>query len=170
MGVGRNLCYAKNLFYQVGGFHEHGHISSGDDDLFISSVATTQNTKICLHPDSFVESEPKKRWRTYYHQKTRHMTTGSSYSASQKFWLGLLNLSHVAFYIFLIWMLFFDVFMAVTLYSARTLFTLPIYWLISDKLKDKNTKHYFLLLDMMYVFFLIIHIPSIKKGKNLTWK
>lgn len=171
MGVGRNLCYPKQLFYQVGGFHEHGHISSGDDDLFISSVANAQNTRISVHPDSFVESEPKESWSAYHRQKRRHMTTGSSYTLSQKFWLGLLNLSHVAFYVLLGWMLYFNLFLAVTVYSVRTLFTLPIYWLISDKLKDKNTKYYFLILDLMYVLFLIIHIPSITlKGKITTWK
>jgi len=44
MGVGRNLAYHKDLFFKVGGFKNHYSIASGDDDLFVNQVATSQNT------------------------------------------------------------------------------------------------------------------------------
>ncbi len=40
MGVGRNLAYRKNLFFQNKGFSSINNIPSGDDDLFINKVAT----------------------------------------------------------------------------------------------------------------------------------
>ena len=39
MGVGRNLAYKKEEFFNVNGFIEHMQIRSGDDDLFINQAA-----------------------------------------------------------------------------------------------------------------------------------
>ncbi|MGB1309485.1 MAG: glycosyltransferase, partial [Oceanihabitans sp.] len=44
MGVGRNLAYTKDTFFNANGFQNHLHIQSGDDDLFINQVATKHNT------------------------------------------------------------------------------------------------------------------------------
>jgi len=54
MGVGRNLSYRKSVFNQQKGFSGHYQIISGDDDLFISSVATKTNTRIEVTPESHV--------------------------------------------------------------------------------------------------------------------
>jgi hypothetical protein len=37
MGVGRNLAYKKEEFFNVNGFISHIQVRSGDDDLFINS-------------------------------------------------------------------------------------------------------------------------------------
>ena len=44
MGIGRNLAYRKELFYQQKGFSAHLNLQRGDDDLFINHVATPENT------------------------------------------------------------------------------------------------------------------------------
>ena len=36
MGVGRNLAYKKDLFFEVNGFASHMKLRSGDDDLFVN--------------------------------------------------------------------------------------------------------------------------------------
>ena len=79
MGVGRNLVYTKDLFMQNNGFYSHLDIMSGDDDLFINETATAENTAICIHPESFTISIPKATWKTYLHQKRRHISTASHY-------------------------------------------------------------------------------------------
>jgi hypothetical protein len=45
MGVGRNLTYKKEEFFNVNGFINHIQIRSGDDDLFINEPQQ-QNTAI----------------------------------------------------------------------------------------------------------------------------
>ena len=79
MGVGRNLIYKKRLFEDAGGFDKHAHLLSGDDDLFINEVATTDNIGILTKKNSFVYSAPKKSWKAYFRQKTRHLSTGKHY-------------------------------------------------------------------------------------------
>lgn len=99
MGVGRNLAYVKSIFHEHQGFRSHQHIASGDDDLFINQAANGRNTAIKIHPDAFVVSAPKKSWRGYYYQKSRHLTTGSRYKRFHQLLLGGLAGSHVMHYL-----------------------------------------------------------------------
>ena len=84
MGVGRNLSYKKNLFFQVKGFASHIHLDSGDDDLFINEVATLHNTAIVIEKGSSTVSEPKTGWKAWFHQKKRHISTAKYYKAEHK--------------------------------------------------------------------------------------
>ncbi|MFK7906175.1 MAG: glycosyltransferase [Chitinophagales bacterium] len=69
MGVGRNLAYHKSLFTRNKGFQNHKDIPSGDDDLFISEVATPQNTTLSITPETFCYSEPPFTWQEWFAQK-----------------------------------------------------------------------------------------------------
>ena len=102
MGVGRNLSYKKNLFYKNKGFTSHYNISSGDDDLFISSVANKKNTHIELSSESFMYSKPKQTFKEWVTQKKRHLSTGGSYPKKFKLLLGTYGASIILFYIFLV--------------------------------------------------------------------
>jgi len=46
MGVGRNLAYRRSVFFENKGFGSHNHIVSGDDDLFVNSIANGKNTSV----------------------------------------------------------------------------------------------------------------------------
>lgn len=69
MGVGRNLAYKKEEFFNVRGFMDHMKIRSGDDDLFINQAATKKNTAILYTPESFTFSEPKTTFSSWVYQK-----------------------------------------------------------------------------------------------------
>ena len=79
MGVGRNIAYKKSLFNINGGFEKHKETSSGDDDLFVNAVATSQNCTFCMDPKSFTYSLAPKTWKDWIRQKERHYTTGKKY-------------------------------------------------------------------------------------------
>jgi len=55
------------------------HLASGDDDLMINALANGQNTSICIHPESFMYSNPKTSLRSFLTQKTRHISTSVYY-------------------------------------------------------------------------------------------
>lgn len=98
MGVGRNMGYTKSLFQKAVGFKSHQHIKSGDDDLFVSQVATASNTALCWTIDSHTVSAPKAGFRDWFRQKRRHVTTASSYKPMHQFLLGLFFLSQILFF------------------------------------------------------------------------
>ena len=62
MGVGRNLAYKKEEFFNVNGFIDHIQIRSGDDDLFINQAADSDNTTIAYSPESFTYSASKNHF------------------------------------------------------------------------------------------------------------
>ncbi|WP_338875053.1 glycosyltransferase [Spirosoma sp. SC4-14] len=95
MGVGRNLAYRTQLFFDNRGFYTHKNIVGGDDDLFVNEVATGQNTAICLDPDTFVWSRPKESWAEWQQQKRRHLNVGNYYKTGNKIRLGLQTSTHV---------------------------------------------------------------------------
>lgn len=105
MGVGRNLSYRKELFFKNKGFASHNHVMSGDDDLFINETATSENTRVELHPASFTVSEPRSSWSGWFSQKKRHMSTGKMYKSGHKFMIGTFFFSMFAFYAALILLL-----------------------------------------------------------------
>ncbi|MBD2704806.1 glycosyltransferase [Spirosoma sp. BT702] len=100
MGVGRNLSYRTNLFFENKGFYSHINVTGGDDDLFINEVATGRNTAICLHPDTFVWSAPKTTWSEWRQQKHRHLHVGRYYKPGNKIRLAFLVGSHLLSWIF----------------------------------------------------------------------
>lgn len=100
MGTGPNMIYHKKLFQQANGFNKHAHIVSGDDDLFVNEVATKENVAVILHPDSLMYCEPKETFKSFYHQKSRHLSTSWHYQLHHQLLLGVLAQSHFWLYIF----------------------------------------------------------------------
>lgn len=99
MGVGRNLAYKKELFFNNSGFNNHMKLKSGDDDLFINEVANYGNTAICFTSDSFTISEPKSTYKAWILQKRRHISTANFYKPKHKFFLGLFYISQLLFWV-----------------------------------------------------------------------
>ncbi|MCB0755103.1 MAG: glycosyltransferase [Flavobacteriales bacterium] len=99
MGVGRNLAYKKDLFFQTKGFIKHRHVASGDDDLLVNEVATGKNTIIEIRPESHTVSQPRETWSEWWLQKRRHLSTGNYYTWSSKIFLGIFTLTHLLFYV-----------------------------------------------------------------------
>lgn len=106
MGVGRNLSYRKQLFFDNRGFASHLKLESGDDDLFISEVSNKSNTVIENHPQSITWSEPETKFRDWIKQKKRHLTTGKFYQQPVKRILGLEYLSRILLVISFVLLLF----------------------------------------------------------------
>src|SRR5690606_25120025 len=106
MGVGRNMAYTKTLFFKGKGFASHMHILSGDDDLFVNQNADRYNTNISIHRDAQMWSEPKRTYKSYALQKTRHHGASEAYKGRHKWMLSMQVGSAVVFYLFLILCLF----------------------------------------------------------------
>lgn len=98
MGDGRNLAYKKDLFFKAGGFTKHYNLTLGDDDIFISSVANSQNTTVALAPESFVTFEQKRNKSDWRKLKKERLASRRFFKFKHKFLLSLLPLSAFLFY------------------------------------------------------------------------
>lgn len=102
MGVGRNLAYRKDVFFQSGGFTHHMMVRSGDDDLFVNSVATRRNTAVVTVPESVTWSLPKTSLAEWLQQKRRHLSVSPRYKTQSKLHLGLEPVTRGLFYALII--------------------------------------------------------------------
>jgi glycosyltransferase involved in cell wall biosynthesis len=102
MAVGRNLMYRKSLFLQNKGFYTHLRVTGGDDDLLMNEIATPQNTAVCLDPDTFMVSIPKRNWAAWYWQKKRHLSVSKYYKFPNKVRLAVLSGTHILSWMFFI--------------------------------------------------------------------
>ena len=170
MGVGRNLAYRKNLFFQNKGFSAINNIPSGDDDLFINKVATKKNTAIVLDPDTFTVSKPKQTWKDWKRQKNRHYTTGKYYKTSHKILLGLYTFSFFVFYPLLaLSFLFFDWRLSFIPFAVR-FFIQAIIWNKSmKKLKEDDLINWFWLLDIWMFFYYLVFMPAVWRKPRKGW-
>lgn len=172
MGVGRNLCHSKSLFFKNKGFAKHNHLLSGDDDLFINEVAKKDNVIVELHPDSFTYSKPKENFGGWLKQKKRHMSTGSHYKAKHQLMLGLFYFSHILFYCSFALLLLFNINTEIVLevYIGKMIIQLLIFGLCMHKLKELDVLWLAPVFDLMIVIIYPILAISNLFIKNKSWK
>lgn len=177
MGVGRNLMYRKERFWKNNGFASHNGLLSGDDDLLINAIANGNNTEIRIDQPSWVLSEPKLTFKDWVTQKRRHLSVGKVYKFRDKLMLGLLWLSFIGIWLFLI----------PAFFSNPSWFTLPDWLIIPNYwLEQFGIQHWEPLNNWMRVIicifvswvllrWLILHLANkrlggtIKSGKILLY-
>ncbi|MBS1563841.1 MAG: glycosyltransferase [Bacteroidetes bacterium] len=169
MGVGRNLSYTKKLFFKNKGFSQLGQVPGGDDDLFVNMVATRENTAVVIDPEAFTLSEPRKTWREWMRQKSRHYSTGKYYKGKHRFLLGLYSLTHFLFYPFFVLALFFDWRMALAVFLTRFLSQGYIFYKSMEKLQEKDLWRWWWLLDIWMFWYYLIFAPALWKKPRNNW-
>lgn len=172
MGVGRNLSYTKDRFYEVGGFKKHYHIKSGDDDLFVNQAAKSNNTFVCLSQDSIVETIAEKDWKSYWRQKKRHLSTSWSYKWHQKFLLAIHPLSTIIFFVSSILLLVFHTWMYIVLgaFIARILLQIFIFSRSSRWLGQKDLVPFAPFLEILVIAMSgFVHIANLS-AKQTKWR
>jgi len=108
MSVGRNVLYDAALLKSKKWSAEEFSIASGDDDLAIQTLATKENSTVCLSKESYTISEPKKTWKDWIQQKLRHYESGSLYKLSHRMQLGAYLFTKLLIYACLFYLLFSD--------------------------------------------------------------
>lgn len=172
MGVGRNLSYRKQLFYNQNGFMSHYKISSGDDDLFVNKAATRKNCEIVLSETSKTESIAESKFSHWYQQKRRHLSTGNNYRILHLIFLGLWEMSTLLFFILSIILLTANClnYLIIGIILLRTIIML----LINKKfMMIVNESKLLLLLPLLEIIIIII-MPIINISnmliKQRKWK
>lgn len=172
MGVGRNLAYKKEEFFNVNGFISHIQIRSGDDDLFINQVATNKNTTICCLPESFTYSKAKTSFKDWFNQKRRHISTSRFYKSFDKLQLTLFYISQLLFLLLAIVLLIFQYqwILVLSIIGFRYLFTWITLGIASRKLKEKDIIYWFPIIEIVLIFTQLNIFISNIFSKPVHWK
>ncbi len=172
MGVGRNMAYQKQMYFDKRGYMPQSDRISGDDDLFINKVATKKNTRIELDAATFMYSMPKTTWQSWMHQKQRHISTGIKYKPIHKFLLGLQNITQILFYCLIIPLLCFRFQWQIVLliFCVRFLLQGIDYAVAMRRLKEMDLFWWFPFWDIFQIVYHIILFPALIKKPSLQWK
>ncbi|MFB9077235.1 glycosyltransferase [Flavobacterium procerum] len=172
MGVGRNLAYKKEEFFNVNGFINHIQVRSGDDDLFINEAANKTNTTIAFAPQSFTYSRPKKTFKEWFTQKRRHISTAEHYKFFDKIQLGLFFCSQFFFFLIAIILLSFQFqwIAVLAILAARYTIVWTVIGFSAGKLKENDLKFWFPVVEIALILTQInIFITNIF-SKPVYWK
>jgi len=172
MGIGRNLAYKKDEFFNVNGFISHIQVRSGDDDLFINQVATSKNTTICYNPESFTYSQPKTTFKGWFTQKRRHVSTALLYKPFDKIQLTLFYVSQLLFFILAIVLLAFQSqwIIVLSLVGFRYVFTWIVLGFSAGKLKEKDVMYWFPVIEIVLIFTQLNIFITNLFSKPVHWK
>ena len=171
MGVGRNLAYKKSLFFNNKGFASHIHLPSGDDDLFIREVATSNNVAIAINPSSQTLSEAKTSWSSWIKQKTRHLSTSQNYSFKNKFLLGFWAISQALFWVLGIVLISIEINkeLVLLLMILRLIIQGFIYYRVMKNLEERDLIWLFPLYEIAQLFFQLIFVFSSLFNRKKSW-
>jgi glycosyltransferase involved in cell wall biosynthesis len=174
MGVGRNILYRKTILNTASDAFINKNIASGDDDLLVQKIATSDNVAINIDPDSFVYSDAPVSLKAYINQKSRHQSTAVHYKAFHQALLGTYAASQMVFWAGFLIILLFGTF------SIKYLLILPlIKWTIEmsilsgimKKLKEEDLIWWHPVLDFLtFVYYSLFTPFLILKNKNSHWK
>lgn len=159
MGVGRNLAYHTELFFNNKGFASHQHILSGDDDLFVNEVANKRNAQIVIDHESHTISKAKQTYKDWIRQKKRHFLSGGHYKFKHKFTLGLLQFSQLIFIGLFIALVIKvrPVYLILGVFVLRYLIQMLIFKLSANKIGGKDL----IILSPLYEVFFMVFNPML---------
>ncbi len=177
MGVGRNMAYRKDFFYKNKGFSSHLHLKSGDDDLLINKGATSKNVRIEASPESVTWSLPKDTYRSWLHQKERHLSVSIFYKISSRWKLAREPLFRALFYMSFALLLilgnWLEMAVAGSIFLTRFIFQSVI---VNSTAKLYGSRRFYLTLIVFDIWlpllsaWLMMYGKMGKKSKNIRWK
>lgn len=173
MGVGRNLAYEKELFFENKGFARHYHLLSGDDDLFVNENATGQNCAVEFSPESHTLSLPESTYGSWIKQKKRHLSVGGHYRTVSRVRLAMEWISRITLYTTMIWICISTLWSipVATLFLLVLLTHLVVFKLGMRRLDEKYLLLPSFLLDPVFPLILgLIWLSSRFKKQYQTWR
>lgn len=99
MGIGRNLAYRKEIFFEEKGFSSILNIEGGEDDLFINRIAKKRNVGVAISPESMTRSDVVNSFSTWRALKSKYHYTKQFYRGASSFIFGLETFSKFLFYL-----------------------------------------------------------------------
>lgn len=102
MGIGRNMAYKKEIFFENRGFSSILHIDGGEDDLYINRISKNKKTGVVVSEDSMTETDSVENFSTWRALKSNYLYTKQFYKGFSAGLFGLETFSKYMFYLFFI--------------------------------------------------------------------
>lgn len=172
---GANLAFRKSVFYELKGYQDQMHLTSGEDELLMQRIAaeTNYSVKFCWAKDSVVFTKPNKNIYDFFQQRKRWASKGLFYK--NKFFvlhLILIYFFYLSITAQIILSIFFSkLFLICLLLCLISKFALE-YKIISkgiDILFNRELMKFFLISEIFQIFYLSVAGITGLFG-NFKWK
>lgn len=172
MGLGRNMAYKREEFFNVNGFIDHMQIRTGDDELFINQAANGKNTTIAFTPESFSVSKPKTTFSAFFNQKRRQIATADYFKSADQFKLGLFYGSQLLFIITaaVLFAFQFEWIIVLSIFLGRYLIAWIVVGFSAGKLKENDIKWWFPIVEIVLIFTQVNAYFTNLFSKPIQWK
>lgn len=102
MGIGRNMAYKKELFFNNKGLSSVLGIDGGEDDLYINRISNRKNTGVILSKDSIIETDSVDSFSTWRSIKSKYLYTKQFYKGPANSIFGFETITKQLFYLILV--------------------------------------------------------------------
>lgn len=102
MGIGRNMAYKKELFFNNKGLSSVLGIDGGEDDLYINRISNRKNTGVILSKDSIIETDSVDSFSTWRSIKSKYLYTKQFYKGPANSIFGFETITKQLFYLNLV--------------------------------------------------------------------
>ncbi len=168
MFVGRNVLYKKDLISSGDVPSSWKELSYGDDDLLLHG-SQKQSLVIADAALSKTVSIAPYSWKSWLHQKQRHLSTGKYYRLSSKLLLGFYALSHHISWLLGIYFLIQNPANA-SIFLGRCLLFWLIWSVVALRLKEKSVILWIPIMDFLWLVYNIALSPYIFFRNKNKWK
>lgn len=172
MGVGRNIAYKKSSFHNAGGFSGIGHITGGDDDLLVQKIASNTNTRVNIGSESLTYSFPKRTWKEYLTQKSRHLSVGKFYRSKFKNEHTWRIIIHAGLWLSFLYLISFSSYpwRIIVPYGLLVLIKGLFFNKIASRTEMPLQMSWYPIMDLLYAVFLPLIAIRALLERNIRWK
>lgn len=172
MGLGRNMAYKREEFFNVNGFIDHMQIRTGDDELFINQAANGKNTTIAFTPESFSVSKAKTTFSEFFNQKRRQIATANYFKSADQVRLGVFYSSQLLFIITALFLFAFQFewIIVLSVFLLRYIVAWTVVGFSAGKLKENDIKLWFPIVEIVLIFTQVNAYFTNLFSKPIQWK
>ncbi|MDO5665215.1 MAG: glycosyltransferase [Bacteroidia bacterium] len=139
MGIGRNLAYKKEIFFDEKGFSSVLNIEGGEDDLLINRIVRKRKVGVAISPESMTQSDVVDNFFTWRALKSKYLYTKQFYRGTSSFIFGLETFSKYMFYLSVVAGIVYGVIFSNYLLIALGVFFLIIRFITQLYVINKNS-------------------------------
>lgn len=151
-----NIAFARNLFYNQKGFTSFNHLEWGEEDLFISRIATPTNVSVEYSPESSIIKQNIPSYGYWRLHKISLFYTRKFNSLKNKLLLSFYNITNLLFYTLLVFGIVFCLKAPAILYSiigvavARIASLYIVFGIGAKKLNERQIIPHLLFYDLLF--------------------
>jgi len=171
---GANLAYAREAFYEVGGFKGIDHIPSGDDMLLMHKIYLRYPGKVFFlrNRHAVVSTNPMTQWKGFINQRVRWASKADTYDDQRIFWVLLLvYLVNVLFLVLAVGAFFnyWWLWLLLVLLVVKTIVEYPFVRSVAGFFGQQPLMVYFPLLQPLHIVYTVF-VGWLGKFGSYSWK